>query len=417
MLAEIAARAGDPRAAVDLFERAVAEYVGAGLPWFAVEYEARLAGLVLHLGAPERAERALRAALEHGGAHLEAAGQAQLRLQLAEVLGGLDRVEEAVRHSLEAAHWADEADGGPALGAWARLQLGGLLLRLGRWAEAAEVLESALLELSAETHGDGAVVQARWWLGDCLSELGEHRAAAEHRLRAAEIARHWPEQQDHATLAHLAAESLSRAELHEEADRAYARAGDLWRSLDDVHGLVRATRARAWLALRTEAGPDAARELMRAAVAECEKARDSADDEGTRQRFVAELGHTHRQFGDLLAGVAAEAEDGSTRAGFEEALARMEQAVAAFALLGPDALYERTGAELAAGWLAADLGRPAEAEERARGVLAACQDGQDGRDDQDGREGRGTDIEEDLPRIRCAEARQLLDALRKPSED
>ncbi|MDF3150308.1 tetratricopeptide repeat protein, partial [Streptomyces sp. T21Q-yed] len=132
--------------------------------------------------------------------------------------------EEAAEHALEAAHWADEAGESRTLGAWARQQLGGFLLRQGRWAEAAEVLESALPDLSAETHGDGAVVQTQWWLGDCLSELGEHRAAAERRLQAAEIARHWPEQHDHATLAHLAAESLGHAGLHAEADQAYARA-------------------------------------------------------------------------------------------------------------------------------------------------------------------------------------------------
>ena len=86
-----------------------------------------------------------------------------------------DQVEEAAEHALEAAHWADEAGEGPTLGAWARHQLGGFLLRQGRWAEAAEVLESALPDLTAETHGDGAVVQTQWWLGDCLSELGEHR--------------------------------------------------------------------------------------------------------------------------------------------------------------------------------------------------------------------------------------------------
>ncbi|MFF9126140.1 tetratricopeptide repeat protein [Streptomyces sp. NPDC014889] len=389
MLAEVAARAGDLRGAAELFERAAAEYAEAGVPWFAVEYEARLAALAHHLGDPEGAERALRAALEHGGAYLEAPGRAQLHLQLAEVLGGLDRAEEAAEHALEAAHWADEAGGGPALGAWARQQLGGLLLRLGRWAEAAEVLESALPDLSADTHGDGAVVQTQWWLGDCLSELGEHRAAAERRLQAAEIARHWPEQQDHATLAHLAAESLSRAGLHEEADRAYTRAGDLWRSLGDVHGLVRALRARAWLASGTEAGGlDAARELMGAAVTECEAALAAVDDDAAaRQRLVAELGQTHRQFGDLLADGAAA----------EEALSRLEQAIASFAELGPAALHDRTGAELAAGRLAADLGHTAEATAHARAVLAAYED--------------------DEMSPRRPEAERLLRALEKGSDD
>ncbi|MFJ5155708.1 tetratricopeptide repeat protein [Streptomyces sp. NPDC088353] len=403
MLAETAARTGDLRGAAELFGRAADEYVEAGLPWFAVEYEARLAALAHHLGDPEGAERALRAALEHGGAHLEAVGRAQLHLQLAEVLGGLDRTGEAAEHALEAAHWADEADEGPALGAWARQQLGGLLLRLGRWAEAAEVLESALPDLSAETHGDGAVVQTQWWLGDCLSELGEHRAAAERRLQAAETARHWPEQQDHATLAHLAAESLSRAGLHDEADRAYTRAGDLWRSLGDVHGLVPALRARAWLALGTEGGLDAARELMEAAVTECEAALDAVDDTAARQRLVAELGHTHRQFGDLLAdsaGNADSAEDQGDGAASEEVLSRLEQAIAAFALLGPAAVYDRTGAELAAGWRAAGLGRPAEATARARAVLAAYEHA----DDEDGR-----------PYTRRTEAERLLRALEEGS--
>ncbi|MFJ1655174.1 tetratricopeptide repeat protein [Streptomyces sp. NPDC088337] len=396
MLAETAARAGDLRGAAELFERAAAEYAGAGVPWFAVEYEARLAALAHHLDDPEGAERALRAALEHGGTYLEAPGRAQLHLQLAEVLGGLDRTEEAAEHALEAAHWADEAGEGPALGAWARQQLGGLLLRLGQWAEAAEVLESALPDLSADTHGDGAVVQTQWWLGDCLSELGEHRAAAERRLQAAEIARHWPEQQDHATLAHLAAESLSRAGLHEEAERAYTRAGDLWRSLGDVHGLVRALRARAWLASGTEAGPDAARELMGAAVTECESALEAVDDAAARQRLVAELGQTHQQFGDLLADGAAD------EAVAEEALSRLEQAIAVFALLGPAALHDRTAAELAACRLAADLGRSAEATAHARAVLAAYEDADEG------------DTEAPPPRAR---AERLLRALEQGPDD
>jgi len=395
MLAELAVRGGDLEEAVELFQRASAGFVGAGLPWFAVEYEARLAGLAHHLGDIAEAERALRAALEHGGAQLEAVGRAQLHLQLAEVIGGRGLVVEAAEHALEAAHWADEAGEGPTLGAWARHQLGGLLLRQGRWAEAAEVLESALPDLNADTHGDGAVVQAQWWLGDCLSELGEHREAAERRLQAAETARHWPEQQDHATLAHLAAESLGAAGLPGEADRAYARAGELWRSLGNVHGLVRSLRARAWLALRAEDGADAARELMAAAVGECEAVLGAGEaDEEARERLVAELGHTHRQFGDLLARSAAEdADDDAIRATLEEALAQIGEAVVVFAALGDDALDSRTGAELAAGWLESDLSRPGDAAARARAVLAAY----DGAGDSD-----------ETAQGRRAEAEQLL---------
>ncbi|MCL6668943.1 tetratricopeptide repeat protein [Streptomyces panaciradicis] len=394
MLAELAVRRGELEEAVALFGRASAGFVGAGLPWFAVEYEARLAGLAHHLGDIAEAERALRAALAHGGPHLEAVGRAQLHLQLAEVLGGRGQAVEAAEHALEAAHWADEAGEGPTLGAWARHQLGGLLLRQGRWAEAAEVLESALPDLSVETHGDGAVVQAQWWLGDCLSELGEHREAADRRLRAAEIARHWPEQHDHATLAHLAAESLGAAGLSAEAEQAYARAGELWRVVGNVHGLVRSLRARAWLALRADDGADAARALMAGAVGECEAAAGAADDEEARERLVAELGHTHRQFGDLLARSAAEdADDDAIRATLEEALSHVVEAAAVFASLGEGALDSRTGAELAAGWLETDLGRSARAAARARAVLAAY-DGADGT--------------EETARARRAEAEQML---------
>ncbi|MFF8972104.1 tetratricopeptide repeat protein [Streptomyces sp. NPDC014995] len=416
MLAELAAQAGDAEAGAELFARAAAEFVAAGLPWFAVEYEARLAGLAHHLGDLVGAERALRAALEHGGAHLEPVGRAQLHLQLAEVVGGRGQAQEAAEHALEAAHWADEAGEGPTFGAWARHQLGGFLVRQGRWAEGAEVLESALTDLSAETHGDGVVVQTQWWLGDCLSELGEHRAAAERRLQAAEIARHWPEQHDHATLAHLAAESLGHAGLPVDADRAYARAGELWRSLGNVHGLVRSLRARAWLALRmddgVDNGTDAARELMTSAVEECADALGATDDEEARVRLVAELGHTHRQFGDLLARSAAEdADDDSIRAALEEALCQMTEAVAVFVCLEDGALHARTGAELAAGWLETDLGRPAQAAARARAVLRAYADAEADADaDLDG---GGSD---ETVRARRAEAEQLLQVVEEQED-
>ncbi|MFC7915771.1 tetratricopeptide repeat protein [Streptomyces sp. NPDC057386] len=416
MLAELAARGGDPRAGAELFARAADGFVAAGVPWFAVEYEARLAQLAHHLGDPPEAERALRAALEHGGELLDPVGRAQLHLQLGEVVGERGDNEEAAGHALEAAHWADEAGEGPTLGAWARHQLGGFLVRRGRWAEAAEVLESALYDLTVETHGDGTVVQTLWWLGDCLAELGEHRAAAERRLRAADIARHWPDQQDHATLAHLAAESLGQAGMTVEAERAYARAGELWEALGNPHGLVRALRARAWLALRGDDG-GSARGLMRRALEACGAAAEAAaaaedaspgtgqgegvaagagqgESRGSGQgdellRLRAEVGHTHRQFADLL----ARDED------LEEALVQVRAAIDVFAGLGAVALHSRTGAELAAGWMEADLGRSGDAGARARAVLDAY-----AAVDAEG-------AEEEVVLARRAEAEQLLKAV------
>ncbi|MFE6406353.1 tetratricopeptide repeat protein [Streptomyces sp. NPDC057837] len=423
MLGELAGLRGDLAASVELFARGAAAFVAAGLPWFAVEYEARLASLAHHLGDMAEAERAVRAALEHGGAQLEAPGRAQLHLQLAELLGDRDEAVEAARHALEAAHWADAAGLGPTLGAWARQQLGGFLLWQGRWAEAAEVLESALPDLTAETHGDGAVVQTLWWLGDCLSELGEHRAAAERRLRAAEFARTWPEQHDHATLAHLAGESLAEAGLTAEADRAYARAGELWRSLGDVTGLVRSLRARAWLALRAPDGTEEARALMADAVRACETARDTAADQVSRQGFTAELGHTHLQFGKLLAPSGAGSATGASAhpAAHEEALWQLHRAAEVFAGLGDAALHDRTAAELTAGWLEIETGRRTDATARARAVLAAYagadasgavgtgSTGSTGEGSEDGEDGAdGEDAEARTVRSRRSEARRLL---------
>ncbi|MFD7882423.1 tetratricopeptide repeat protein [Streptomyces bauhiniae] len=385
MLAELAELAGDLPRAADLFRRAAAEYTGAGLPWFAVEYEARVGALSQHLGEPAEAERALRAALEHGGAYLEPTGRAQLHLQLAELIGARGGTEEAAGHALQAAHWADEAGESGTFGAWGRHLLGGLLLRQGRWTEAAEVLESALAELSAEVHGDGALVQTRWWLGDCLSELGEHRQAAEHRLLAAGIAEQWPEQQDHATLAHLAGESLAEAGLPAEADRAYVRAGRLWEALGNPYFRVRALRARAWLAPRLETGVPGARELMGRAVRVCGEALAEAGDPLEEARLTTELGHTHRQFGELLVAVGEER---------EEALAELERSAALFATLGTDGLHGRTGAELAAAELENELGRTDGAKTRARAVLAAYE---------------GADATDETVRLRRETASRLLD--------
>ncbi|MET7986008.1 tetratricopeptide repeat protein [Streptomyces sp. NPDC005281] len=406
MLGELAARADDAEGAAGLLGRAVDGFVAAGLPWFAVEYDSRLAGIATHLGDLEAAEAATRAALDHGGSHLEPAGRAQLHLRLAETLAATGRFGPASEHALEAAHWADEAGAAATFGAWARHHLGGHLLRLGRWAEAAEILESALPDLTAEMHGEGSIVQTRWWLGDSLTELGEHREAAEHWLRAADIARHWPEQRDHAMLANLAAEALLHAGMTAQADQAYVRACGLWRELGDADGLVRTLRARAWSAARRDGGLADARELMAEAIRECESAAEGlsavpvppgagrpdgfpvagaaedmsaiggeAGDEGagSGRRTVAELGRTHLQFGDLVArSVTGEAEEAAVREAFEEALGHMVRAITVFASLGDSLLGARTGAELAAGRLESELGRHEAAAARARAVLAEC---------------------------------------------
>ncbi|WP_351223481.1 tetratricopeptide repeat protein [Streptomyces sp. NPDC002133] len=366
---DLAAHSGDASAAAELYTAAASLFHEAGLPWYAASPEARLVPMARHLGDVETAERAARSALEHGASYLEASGSARLHLHLTEILVGTGRFEEAVEHALEAGHWADEAGESADVGAYARHQLGGSLLRAGRAAEAAAVLEGVLPELTVDDHGDGMVVQTLWWLGDALTELGEPRGAAEHWLKAADIARRWPAQDDHAMLANLAGQALYRAGLNAEADRAYERACALWRDLGDVHGAVRALRVRAWIAVREgQAGPEAARAFMAAAAEECERALPAAEDPAARARLCAELADTHRQTGELI---ADQGPDGAT---YGEALPYVEKAVSGFMKAGEDFTDLRTAAELMAAWLEADLGDKPGATRRAESVLATYAD-------------------------------------------
>ncbi|MFG2627214.1 hypothetical protein [Streptomyces sp. NPDC048473] len=216
--------------------------------------------------------------------------------------------------------------------------------------------------------------QTLWWLGDSLTALGEPREAAQHWLEAADIARHWPEQHDHAMLANLAAQALYRADLDSQAEQAYTRAGELWRELGDVPALVRTLRVRAWIAIRDgQPGPDAARAFMAAAERECEAALAGGPAEGA-PTLLAELADTHRQTGELIAHVC-QGEPGEAPE-FEEALAYVHRAVAGFAEAGPGFLGLRTAADLMAAWLEADLNRPDAARARARSVLDVYGDGE-----------------------------------------
>ncbi|WP_258055571.1 hypothetical protein [Streptomyces sp. Ru62] len=147
---------------------------------------------------------------------------------------------------------------------------------------------------------------------------------------------------------------------------------------------------------------------MARAVRECDTALAAAEEAADREELATELGGTHRQFAELLvrsapeeaadAEEAGEAGDPAIRAAFEAALEELSRAVAVFATLGAAGLHHRTGAELAAGRLEADLGRPARAAARARGVLAAYE---------------GAGERDETARARREEAAHLLEAAHK----
>ncbi|MEV6106536.1 tetratricopeptide repeat protein [Streptomyces sp. NPDC051940] len=353
-LGDLAEHREEPAEAAGHLRLAAETADGAGLGWFAVEPYARLAQVGVRLDRPDTAEEAALAALERGTDLLTPAGYSQLHGLLMDVYAGTDRDDRAAAHALQAAHWADEAGLSEGPGAWARLRLGGLYVRLGRTDEALAVLEAALVDLTAERHGDDAVVQARWWLGDCLAARQEHREAAEQYLLAADVAKDWPDKgrPDHARLAHLAAGALEQAGLRDEAARAFERAGELWRALGETADLVRTLRARAWL-LAYEDGQEALA-LMERAVEECE----AADADGLREV----LADTCLQTARLL-----------SRTGEDTELAALpwaDRAAEAFRAAG-----DRIGvldAELLAAWTESDGGREADARERARRIIGLC---------------------------------------------
>ncbi|MDR7381473.1 tetratricopeptide repeat protein [Promicromonospora iranensis] len=230
-------------------------------------------------------------------------------LQLAEVLAADGDPAGAVHHGLEAVAWADLVDRPTAV--VARARLGGYLMSGGRFDEAAPVLEQALADLdpSPEVHGDGTLVQVRWWLGDCATARYEHAEAAQHWLAAAQVAQHWPEQDDHAVLANLAAEALDRAGEKLSAELAYERAADLWAGLGDAMRQIRATRAWAW-AVRNRDVTEASR-IMTGATRACEAALADATDPDELAVLRAELPETLEQH----ARVIADEDEGTSRFG------------------------------------------------------------------------------------------------------
>lgn len=258
-------------------------------------------------------------AIDQAGEAAAPGWRAGAHLQLSEVLAAEEDLPGAVHHAYEAVAWADLADRNVAV--VARTRLGAHLMARRRLDEAAPVLEQALTDLdpSPEVHGEGTLVQVRWWLGDCAADRHEPAEAAKHWLAAAQVAQHWPEQDDHAMLATLAAEALERAGENLSAELAYERAADLWAETGDALRQVRTTRAWAW-AVRGRDVAEAGR-IMTGATRVCEAAlADSTDPDELAElrlqlpetleqhaRVIADEDVETGRFGGLYAGALEEA--------------------------------------------------------------------------------------------------------------
>ncbi|AXG80214.1 tetratricopeptide repeat protein [Streptomyces paludis] len=364
--AEHAWQTGDGEAADALFASAVRRSVAAGRPWDAAEPLAQRARLLMAMGRAEDAEAAARTALEHGAELTGPAELGGLRLTLADLLyQQYGKEDEAAEYALEAAHWFDEAGESAGPGAYSRLILAQAYSETGRPAEAAEVLESALPDLLE--HGPEQTVRARQTLGRALRAMNDQRAAAEQYLLAADIAKDWQSQHPHAQLATLGAECLSGAGLRTEAIAAYHRAVELWQSLAEPVGAVRALRSVAWL----EAGEGdtaAARALMDRAL---------AAGEGEGGELLLERASTWLQTAEILLNSLYSEADSTFQPPAvadpvrHEALGLLTQAEAALATLDlPGVVSERARCATRMAWTEQELDRAESATARLRALIA-----------------------------------------------
>lgn len=270
----------------------------------------------LTAGDDSAARAALIGALDDAPQDAPARWRGATHFRVSRMLAEADDLAGAVHHALEAVAWSDLADG--ALAAAARSRLGAYLLRQDQYDQALPVLEQALPDLTADDHGEGMIVQVRSWLGSCYSAKGEPAEAARHWLRAAQIAQSWPDQEDHADLASLAAEALGDSGQKAEAISAYRRAADLWSVVGNPERRVMALRAGAWL-VRDDDAEEASR-IMDEATETCTAAGDElgslvlAETQMQHARVIADDDTDDSRFQGLFDGALPRAADLAARA-------------------------------------------------------------------------------------------------------
>ncbi|NUR31730.1 MAG: tetratricopeptide repeat protein, partial [Catenulispora sp.] len=147
MRAEILQRRGDPEASIPELLAAMALYDRAKRPWANLHSNMLLAQAFLAADRDVDAEQAALAALEIARRWPDQRFPAGYTRQvLANATGAQGRYEDSAEHALETVAWADR-NGVPDLAASARHTLAFAYEQLGRDADAAAILESALPEL------------------------------------------------------------------------------------------------------------------------------------------------------------------------------------------------------------------------------------------------------------------------------
>ncbi|WP_194907553.1 tetratricopeptide repeat protein [Catenulispora rubra] len=371
MRAEIAQRRGRPEESVPELLAAITLYDRAERPWANLHPNMLLAQAYLAADRDADAERAGLAALEIAGRWPEQRFPAGYTRQvLANATGGLGRYDDSAEHALEAVAWADR-HGVPDLAASARHSLAFAYEQLGRDADAAAILESALPEI-VEHLDDATVVNARWALARCLGRLEDYRGAAEQYLLAAAIAEHFPQQGGHAMLAASAGHALRAAGLADEARRAFDRAVILLRALPDPINLAKTLRALAWVTFgeSEETAHDSEREDVLDQVlllfAEAAQVLEAAERSGSYERDAQVIAYELAETDDQLARLHLNADL------TDKAMPYAERAASGFRALLPHSAMDYDFSEQMVAWLLDRYGSRDAAVERLREAIAAC---------------------------------------------
>ncbi len=309
----VAERLGEPaRAAVyhrmlaqlSFFQQRVAEAAGhleasrdgflaAGQSWEAAEPEGVLAQLAMRAGDIAVAEHHARNALAHGGDVISPQERARFGSLLVEVLSRqrerqLDLVDAALR---AADLWEGLSEPDVLHN---RFTAASAYASIERYGEAAALFDELMPRVHVP-YDDASAAMRHEQYGDCLTQLDEHRKAAEQYLAAAALVQDDPANRvAHARVAWSAAQALQGAGLFDEALPAYRRVAELWGELGNIPARVRCLRSAAWI-VGWESGWAEALEQMRAVLAEL-----AAAQEQRSEAIEAEVANTHEQIDQML---------------------------------------------------------------------------------------------------------------------
>lgn len=221
-------------------------FLAAGQTWGAAEPEGLLAQLAMQVGDSLAAERHVRDALVHGGDVIGPQERAQFGSLLVEVLSRQqDRQLDLVDAALRAADLWEGLSEPDTL--HNRFTAARAYAALERYGEAAALFDELMPRVHVP-YANPVIAMTREQYGDCLTQLNEHRKAAEQYLAAAALVQDDPRNQvAHARVAWSAAQALQSAGLFDEALPAFRRVADLWGAMGNLPARVRCLRSAAWL--------------------------------------------------------------------------------------------------------------------------------------------------------------------------